>query len=75
MRISGTDKTDNRTCEIVYDNFTYENYRFSTNHVAAFLVYSEKNLISMQTVFFVENFVLCISSRRGMAVFFAFKIS
>ena len=24
-----TDKTDNLTCEIIYDNFTCENYRFS----------------------------------------------
>ena len=24
----GTDKTDNRTCEIIYGNFTCENYRF-----------------------------------------------
>ena len=30
--ISGTDKTDDLTCEIIYDNFTCENYRFSTNH-------------------------------------------
>ena len=27
--ISGTDKTDNLTCEIIYDNFACENYRFS----------------------------------------------
>ena len=27
-----TDKTDNLTCEIIYDNFTCENYRFSNNH-------------------------------------------
>ena len=32
IRISGTDKTDNLTCEIIYDNFTCENYRFSNNH-------------------------------------------
>ena len=32
MRISGTDKIDNLTCEILYDNFTCENYRFSNNH-------------------------------------------
>ena len=25
IRISGTDKTDNLTCEIIYDNFTCEN--------------------------------------------------
>ena len=31
MRISGTDKIDNLTCEILYDNFTCENYRFSNN--------------------------------------------
>ena len=31
-RISDTDKTDNLTCEIMYDNFTCENYRFSNNH-------------------------------------------
>ena len=30
--IAGTDKTHNLTCEIVYDNFTSENYRFSNNH-------------------------------------------
>ena len=30
--ISDTDKTDNLTCEIIYDNFTCENYRFSNNH-------------------------------------------
>ena len=30
--ISGTDKTDNPTCEIIYDNFTCENYRFSHNN-------------------------------------------
>ena len=29
--ILGTDKTDNLTCEIIYDNFTRENYRFSNN--------------------------------------------
>ena len=28
--ISGTDKTDNLTCEIIYDNLTCENYRFQT---------------------------------------------
>ena len=27
--ILSTDKTDNLTCEIIYDNFTCENYRFS----------------------------------------------
>ena len=32
IRISGTDKTDNLTCEIIYDNFTCENHRFSNNH-------------------------------------------
>ena len=32
MGISDTDKTDNLTCEINYDNFTCENYRFSNNH-------------------------------------------
>ena len=32
IKISGTDKTDNLTCEIIYDNFTCENYRFSNNH-------------------------------------------
>ena len=32
IRISGTDKNDNLTCEIIYDNFTRENYRFSNNH-------------------------------------------
>ena len=26
------DKTDNLTCEIIYDNFTCENCRFSNNH-------------------------------------------
>ena len=31
MVISGTDKTDNRTCEIIYGNFTCENYRFAIN--------------------------------------------
>ena len=30
--ISDTDKNDNLTCEIIYDNFTCENYRFSNNH-------------------------------------------
>ena len=29
MEISSTDKSDNLTCEIIYDNFTCENYRFS----------------------------------------------
>ena len=47
MEILSTDKTDNLTCEIIYDNFTCENYRFSTNHQAAFLVYGGKNLISI----------------------------
>ena len=32
IRISGTGKTDNLTCEIIYDNFTCENNRFSNNH-------------------------------------------
>ena len=32
IRISGTDKTDNLTCEIIYDNLTCVNYRFSNNH-------------------------------------------
>ena len=32
IRISGTDKTDDLTCEIISDNFTCENYRFSNNH-------------------------------------------
>ena len=27
--ISSTDKSDNLTCEIIYDNLTCENYRFS----------------------------------------------
>ena len=31
MGISDADKTDNLTCEIIY-NFTCENYRFSNNH-------------------------------------------
>ena len=29
---AGTGRTDNLTCEIIYDNFTCENYRFSNNH-------------------------------------------
>ena len=37
IRISGTDETDNLTCEIVYDNFTCENYRFSNNHQSELL--------------------------------------
>ena len=28
IEISDSDKTDNLTCEIIYDNFTCENYRF-----------------------------------------------
>ena len=32
IRISCTDKTDNLTCEIIYDNFKCENYCFSNNH-------------------------------------------
>jgi hypothetical protein len=32
--ISSTDKSDNLTCEIIYDNLTCENYRFS---IIAFL--------------------------------------
>ena len=35
--MSGTDKTDNLTCEIIYDNFTCENYRFSNNHQSQLL--------------------------------------
>ena len=31
IRISGTDKTDNLRCEIIYGNFTCENCRFSNN--------------------------------------------
>ena len=31
-RVLGTDKTDNLTCEIIFDNFTCENYHFSNNH-------------------------------------------
>ena len=31
--ISDTDKTDNLTCDIIYDNLTCENYRFSNNHL------------------------------------------
>ena len=31
MRIAGTDKTDNPTCEIIYDNFLCENYPFYSN--------------------------------------------
>ena len=34
MRILNTDKTDNLTCEIIYDNFPCENYRFSNNYHA-----------------------------------------
>ena len=30
--ISDTDKTQNLTCEIIYDNFICEIYRFSNNH-------------------------------------------
>ena len=32
IRISGSDKTDNLTCEIIYDDFTCKNCRFSNNH-------------------------------------------
>ena len=32
IRIPATDKTDNLTCEIIYDNFTCENYCFSNHH-------------------------------------------
>ena len=32
MMILGTDKTNNLTCEIIYDNFTCQNYCFSGNH-------------------------------------------
>jgi hypothetical protein len=34
IEISSTDKTDNLTCEIIYDNLICENYRFS---IIAFL--------------------------------------
>ena len=38
IRISGTDKTYNLTCEIIiYDNFTCENYRFSNSHQSELL--------------------------------------
>ena len=46
-RDSGTDKTDKLTCEIIHDNFTCENYRFSTNHVAAYL-----KLMKMDVLFY-----------------------
>ena len=32
IKISGTDKTDKITCEIIYDDFTCENYCFSNKH-------------------------------------------
>ena len=32
MGISDADKTDNLIYEIIYDNFTCENYRFSNSH-------------------------------------------
>jgi hypothetical protein len=34
IEIPSTDKTDNLTCEIIYDNFTCENYRFSVKIIA-----------------------------------------
>ena len=37
MGISGTDKTDNRTCEIIYDNFTSEIIAFQPITVLLFL--------------------------------------
>ena len=37
IRNLGTDKTDNLTCESIYDNFTCENYRFSNNHQSQLL--------------------------------------
>ena len=44
--ISGTDKTDNLTCEIIYDNFTCENYRFSNNHYSLrYFILLEKTVV------------------------------
>ena len=37
IRISGTDNTDNLTCEIIYDNFPCENYHFPNNYQSLLL--------------------------------------
>jgi hypothetical protein len=34
IKIASIDKTDNLTCEIIYDNFTCENYRFPVKIIA-----------------------------------------
>ena len=34
IEISSTDKSDNLTSEIIYDNLTCENYRFSVKIIA-----------------------------------------
>ena len=46
IEISSTDKTDNLTCEIIYDNFICENYRFS---IIAFL----QKFIAFQRLVFI----------------------
>jgi hypothetical protein len=48
IEISSTDKTDNLTCAIIYDNLTCENYRFSIIYR-----FSAKNYIAFQRLSFI----------------------
>ena len=46
--ISGTDKTDDLTCEVIYDNFACENYRFSNRSsiiASGYFILVEKTVV------------------------------
>ena len=64
--IPGSHKTDNLTCETIYDNFTCENYRFSTDMqlpiiASGYLILVEKTVVNIiYTIYYTHNLIYII---------------
>ena len=54
MGILDTDKTDNLTCEIIYDNFTCENYLFRQS---LFIAYGYFILLEKTAVYIINRII------------------
>ena len=52
--IAGTDKTDNLTCENIYDNSTRENYRFSKLKQSSIITFGYLILVEKIVVYIIK---------------------
>ena len=55
IEISGTDKTDNLSREIIYDNFTYENYHIIILASGHFILLEKTSLYKQKITLVLKN--------------------